>query len=314
MGWTKEQREAQRERLKSKWADPEYREMQRKRRKKSEKKRLASLRSAESREKMSAAQKKSWASGDRKAPDKEEFSRKVSEGTKRAMEDPNVRKKCSEGGKKVWRENREHMLSVRKEQSRGTVYRAKRSQIARELWEDPEYREKVNAHKSKTMKRRWEDPEYRAFIAKMLAETAGVRKKKQAEWIANNPDKIDEIMRKARKAGAVIRYTVPHKTVVAALKKKRLWRGFDIEVEAGPYSIDIADKSRKLAIEIDGCFWHACKECGFRARYACQRTNRRIEKSKTTYLKKRGWTLLRFWEHEVLDDVSGVVARIKDAL
>ncbi|SCX56518.1 T/G mismatch-specific endonuclease [Klenkia marina] len=82
-------------------------------------------------------------------------------------------------------------------------------------------------------------------------------------------------------------------------------------------SIDIAFTRVRLAVFIDGCFWHACPEhLHFpRANAAWWvtklETNQLRDLSVTAQLKGLGWTVLRFWEHE---DPNAVVAAIADAV
>lgn len=80
---------------------------------------------------------------------------------------------------------------------------------------------------------------------------------------------------------------------------------------------DIVFPGRRIAIFVDGCFWHGCPEHGVRPK-----TNRRFwhEKIKgnvkrdernTMQLTKDGWTVLRFWEHDVEKDLAKVLMTIQ---
>ena len=83
---------------------------------------------------------------------------------------------------------------------------------------------------------------------------------------------------------------------------------------------DFVFLKRKLLVFVDGCFWHGCPVCG-----SLPRTNKRYWHPKiartqardaryTAELQSEGWTVLRFWEHELASDLAGVVARVGDAL
>ena len=68
---------------------------------------------------------------------------------------------------------------------------------------------------------------------------------------------------------------------------------------------DIAMVSRKVCIFIDGCFWHKCPRC-YKApksnkKYWNSKIERNIERDKeqNRYLKKKGWKVIRVWEHEI---------------
>jgi len=67
---------------------------------------------------------------------------------------------------------------------------------------------------------------------------------------------------------------------------------------------DIVFTRAKLAIFIDGCFWHGCPTHGSiptRNRDYWEpklRRNQERDAETTEALARRGWTVLRFWEHE----------------
>jgi DNA mismatch endonuclease (patch repair protein) len=77
--------------------------------------------------------------------------------------------------------------------------------------------------------------------------------------------------------------------------------------------VDIAFPNRRLAILLDGCFWHGCPEHATRPV-----TNRDWWKSKLdknvardrvndAMLFDAGWTVLRFWEHQGVNDIVAAV-------
>lgn len=69
-------------------------------------------------------------------------------------------------------------------------------------------------------------------------------------------------------------------------------------------SIDIAFTRPKVAVFLDGCFWHACPEHGTQPRanadWWAAKLRRNVERDTETdrALAAQGWTVLRFWEHE----------------
>ncbi len=69
-------------------------------------------------------------------------------------------------------------------------------------------------------------------------------------------------------------------------------------------TIDIAFTRARLAVFVDGCFWHGCPEHGTRPRSnsgwweAKLGANRARDADTTAYLQRESWTVLRFWEHE----------------
>lgn len=75
-------------------------------------------------------------------------------------------------------------------------------------------------------------------------------------------------------------------------------------------TIDIAFTRAKVAVYIDGCFWHRCPIHGTvpRSNRSWWETklaaNRARDTSATAQLQQLGWTVLRFWEHESPDSVA----------
>lgn len=67
---------------------------------------------------------------------------------------------------------------------------------------------------------------------------------------------------------------------------------------------DILFTRRRIAVYIDGCFWHGCPDHGTLPRanadYWLPKLRRNVERDRETeaLLRDAGWTSLRFWEHE----------------
>lgn len=82
-------------------------------------------------------------------------------------------------------------------------------------------------------------------------------------------------------------------------------------------TIDICFPRRKVAVFIDGCFWHRCPE-----HYVAVKNNsmwweaklqRNVERDQETTEKLvgQGWRVVRIWEHEAPAEALG---RLTDAL
>jgi DNA mismatch endonuclease (patch repair protein) len=78
--------------------------------------------------------------------------------------------------------------------------------------------------------------------------------------------------------------------------------------------IDVAFPRAKVAVLIDGCFWHGCPQHAThpKANADWWRTkldrNMARDRETTEYLLAAGWTVLRFWEHEAPEEVAVRVA------
>jgi DNA mismatch endonuclease (patch repair protein) len=78
-------------------------------------------------------------------------------------------------------------------------------------------------------------------------------------------------------------------------------------------TIDIAFPGVKVAVFVDGCFWHGCPVHGTTPRSNTQwwaaklRRNAARDLDTAHHLQQAGWSVLRFWAHE---DVEAVAARV----
>jgi DNA mismatch endonuclease, patch repair protein len=68
---------------------------------------------------------------------------------------------------------------------------------------------------------------------------------------------------------------------------------------------DISSRKNKIAIFIDGCFWHGCKRCYTRPKTNSEfwrkkiLANRRRRKLVISRLKNEDWKVLEIWEHQI---------------
>ncbi len=76
---------------------------------------------------------------------------------------------------------------------------------------------------------------------------------------------------------------------------------------------DIAFTARKVAVFVDGCFWHACPEHGSKPRanewYWGPKLIKNVERDRVNNatLVLAGWTVVRLWEHVPLDEAVATV-------
>lgn len=98
--------------------------------------------------------------------------------------------------------------------------------------------------------------------------------------------------------------------------------GLDCEKNASdlPGKPDFVFRGQKLAVFVDGCFWHGCPEhCRMpktREEYWSRKICKNIERAENQRraLMELGWTCLRLWEHEVKCDPSHSMERILELL
>lgn len=83
---------------------------------------------------------------------------------------------------------------------------------------------------------------------------------------------------------------------------------------------DIVFTKKKIAIFIDGCFWHKCpvdfQEPETRKEFWMKKIQSNVDRDKKVnkQLKAEGWIVLRFWEHEVRKNPENVVKKIAETL
>ena len=82
---------------------------------------------------------------------------------------------------------------------------------------------------------------------------------------------------------------------------------------------DFAFRRVKVAVFVDGCFWHCCPKCGTMPKNNAEfwrkklLGNKKRDSSISKELRKMGWTPVRVWEHE-LARPSAVLAKLRRAL
>jgi DNA mismatch endonuclease, patch repair protein len=78
-------------------------------------------------------------------------------------------------------------------------------------------------------------------------------------------------------------------------------------------SIDIAFTKQRIAVFIDGCFWHGCHlhrniPASNRAAWELKiGTNRERDRHSEQHLMSSGWTVLRFWEHVAAPEIAAQI-------
>lgn len=95
----------------------------------------------------------------------------------------------------------------------------------------------------------------------------------------------------------------------------RYRKDFRLDLPSRRVRPDIAFTGRKVAVFVDGCFWHACPDHGSKPKsnewYWSPKLARNVERDRAAdeALAQAGWTVLRLWEHVPLDDaVTAVIS------
>ena len=91
-------------------------------------------------------------------------------------------------------------------------------------------------------------------------------------------------------------------------------------VKAVRRTADLVFPRLRLAVFLDGCFWHGCPQhhtvAKTNAAFWAEKlaTNRRRDAGTNELLADAGWTVVRVWEHEATDEAAARIAETVSAL
>ena len=80
---------------------------------------------------------------------------------------------------------------------------------------------------------------------------------------------------------------------------------------------DIYFKKERLAIFVDGCFWHGCKKCGHVPKSNTKFWTLKIQRNRdrdhltNKTLTSTGIRVIRFWEHQLKEDLEACLERVQ---
>lgn len=81
-------------------------------------------------------------------------------------------------------------------------------------------------------------------------------------------------------------------------------------------TIDVCFPRARVAVFVDGCYWHGCGDHKGTATHngawwaAKIAGNRQRDEETTAALEEAGWTVLRVWEHDSVDQAAARVAEV----
>lgn len=107
-----------------------------------------------------------------------------------------------------------------------------------------------------------------------------------------------------------------------ALRRELHRRGFRYFVDRAPLRgvrrrADLVFPRRRVAVYVDGCFWHSCPQHATRPKNNADwwadklAGNVRRDRDTDERLAAAGWTVIRVWEHE---DAVAAAQRVESAL
>ena len=77
--------------------------------------------------------------------------------------------------------------------------------------------------------------------------------------------------------------------------------------------VDVAFTRARVAVLIDGCFWHGCPQHATQPKANAEWWRKKLDRNMardretTEHLTAQGWLVLRFWEHDAPEEVAARV-------
>ena len=128
------------------------------------------------------------------------------------------------------------------------------------------------------------------------------------------PDKFDKQTR-----SAIMSKIKGKNTSLEVNFRKLLWkdglRGYRLHCKL-PGKPDVVFTKKKVAVFIDGCFWHKCPKCykepKSRKKYWLPKitNNAMRDRKNIQMLKKEGFRVIRLWEHEIKKNPEKCIERV----
>lgn len=111
--------------------------------------------------------------------------------------------------------------------------------------------------------------------------------------------------------------TGPEKALRSALFRAgvRFRKDYRINCPGLRVRADVAIVGHRIAVFVDGCFWHRCPEHGTdpktNAEFWAEKLDRNVARDRRVdaSLTENGWTVIRSWEHESPEDAAGRVLK-----
>ncbi len=115
----------------------------------------------------------------------------------------------------------------------------------------------------------------------------------------------------------------PRDTKPEILLRRALWGAglrYRVGLRTPAGRPDLVFASARVAVYMDGCQWHGCP-----LHYVAPRTGTEFwsnklktsverDRRQTVELERLGWRVVRFWEHEIFENLQDSVARVKSTL
>jgi DNA mismatch endonuclease (patch repair protein) len=114
--------------------------------------------------------------------------------------------------------------------------------------------------------------------------------------------------------------TYPELKLRKALREAGL-SGYRLHWNQVPGRPDISYPGRRIAIFVNGCYWHRCPKCNLRLPQSNRafwkkkfQRNKERDKARKRELITAGWTVVVIWECEIAKDIESCIDRIQHSI
>lgn len=128
------------------------------------------------------------------------------------------------------------------------------------------------------------------------------------------PEASSELIR-IRMKNTKRRDTKPELTLRAELDRRGYEYLVDHPIDGSRRRVDVVFPEAKVAVFVNGCYWHGCSEHGTTPKsnrewwLAKIEANRVRDADTDQRLRAAGWTVLRYWEHDDLEAAAAEIVR-----
>ena len=118
-----------------------------------------------------------------------------------------------------------------------------------------------------------------------------------------------------------VRDTAPELALRRELHRRGRRYRVDVPIVPGTRRrVDIAFTKARVAVFVDGCFWHGCPEHGQRAHNVNEwywpekiAGNRQRDADTAARLRAAGWAVVRVWEHDDPEQAAALIGHQVDS-
>lgn len=266
------------------------------------------------------------------------WTKKHNDALKRAQNRPETKKRHSEGAIRYFRNRTPEQIEERKKTMRKSwkdpqkrqnrvegLKRGHRSEEGRRHHSEAlkKYHKGLNKKQKKAfrenLRKTWAKPALRKKI--LVLSKIGLEKAMSPEGQRNRDLANLRPEVKAKRSRTAIKRMLkqPKISALNTKFKEALFRAGlkpKSEQKVGTFLVDFLFPKDKLVIEVDGDFWHANPSIYAYPEGFAPVQKRVVNKDKieALYCKQNGFTLLRFWEQDINEDVDACINKVKETL